>query len=526
MVERLTVKVERFGPAPPLVKRAGQQLLRHAAVREALGASRHRLLAVRLLDPPRKTRQAKEPSRVRATIYDYGRDRTIVAEADLGELEKVQVTESARQPLASPDEFEAAVAVVKNDPKLGKAISSGKLVPYPPMPPLVHTELPEGNFERTVTVGLLPPGGGRAHEIVGVNLARREVTRFDGGAPARSLAAAGICGVPVASDQPTARRGAAGQAWVTVRRGRTVLWKFLVVRPAASSGRDGSGVELRYVDYRGRRVLHQAHVPILNVRYDRDACGPYRDWQWQEGMIQARGRTVAPGIRLCSTPAQTIMQSHTDTGSFLGVGIYVAGQEVVLVSELEAGWYRYVSEWRLHADGTIRPRFGFGATSSSCVCQKHHHHVYWRLDFDIGTAAKNRVREFNDPPVNADAPHWLPIRFETKRLRSAGQKRRWRVENAAGKAYAILPGANDRTAKGDPYAKGDFWVLRYRPGQIDDYPITSTEAELDKLMNRESVFDQDVVVWYGAHFTHDVRGDDHHSGVGHVIGPDLVPVNW
>jgi hypothetical protein len=154
-----------------------------------------------------------------------------------------------------------------------------------------------------------------------------------------------------------------------VKRGNTVLWRFLVVRPAASSGRDGSGIELRYVDYRGRRVLHQAHVPILNVRYGNDACGPYRDWQWQEGKIRAPGRNVAPGFRLCSAPAQTIMQSHTDTGDFLGVGIYVAGDEVVLVSELEAGWYRYVSEWRLDADGTIRPRFGFAAVSSSCVCR-------------------------------------------------------------------------------------------------------------------------------------------------------------
>jgi len=38
--------------------------------------------------------------------------------------------------------------------------------------------------------------------------------------------------------------------------------------------------------------------------------------------------------------------------------VYVQGQEVVLVSEMEAGWYRYVSQWRLHTDGTIRPRFG------------------------------------------------------------------------------------------------------------------------------------------------------------------------
>jgi len=34
----------------------------------------------------------------------------------------------------------------------------------------------------------------------------------------------------------------------------------------------------------------------------------------------------------------------------------------VLVSEMSAGWYRYVSEWRFHADGTIQPRFWDGSS--------------------------------------------------------------------------------------------------------------------------------------------------------------------
>ena len=83
-------------------------------------------------------------------------------------------------------------------------------------------------------------------------------------------------------------------------------------------GTSGSGVELRYVDYRGKRVLYQAHVPILNVRYDKDACGPYRDWQYEEGMIQAAGTKVAPGFLLCPTPAKTILDTGSDTGTFLG----------------------------------------------------------------------------------------------------------------------------------------------------------------------------------------------------------------
>ncbi len=60
--------------------------------------------------------------------------------------------------------------------------------------------------------------------------------------------------------QATANKGDAGQVWITVTQGGTVLWKFLAVRPAASSGTRGSGVELRFVDYRGKRVLYRAHV--------------------------------------------------------------------------------------------------------------------------------------------------------------------------------------------------------------------------------------------------------------------------
>ena len=80
-------------------------------------------------------------------------------------------------------------------------------------------------------------------------------------------------------------------------------------------------------------------------------------------MIEANGNDVAAGFRLCPAPAKTVLDSGNDQGNFLGVAVYVDGaqEEVVLVSEMEAGWYRYISEWRLHVNGTIKPRFGFAA---------------------------------------------------------------------------------------------------------------------------------------------------------------------
>jgi Cu2+-containing amine oxidase len=265
-------------------------------------------------------------------------------------------------------------------------------------------------------------------------------------------------------------------------------------------------------------------VPILNVRYDGNACGPFRDWQNEESRFQADGAAVAPGFRLCDDPATTILETDRDRGNFAGVAVFVDGDEVELVSELEAGWYRYVSRWRLHADGTIRARFGFGAVRNSCVCEVHHHHAYWRLDFDIAGAGDDTVLEHNDPPLPGHDDNWHTLRHEVRRKRNPGRKRRWRVKNrGSGEGYTLVPGANDGEA--DAYGVGDFWALRRRPGQIDDYPIDDTRARIDRFVNRESIVGTDVVVWYVGHFSHDVA-HDHSGGGGHIVGPTLRPDRW
>jgi hypothetical protein len=82
--------------------------------------------------------------------------------------------------------------------------------------------------------------------------------------------------------------------------------------------------ELRFVGYRGKRVLCRAHVLILNITHDNDACGPYRDRQDLEGMFQATGWDPVSGFQLCPTPTRTILDSGSHTENFRGIGI--AGQ--------------------------------------------------------------------------------------------------------------------------------------------------------------------------------------------------------
>ena len=236
-------------------------------------------------------------------------------------------------------------------------------------------------------------------------------------------------------------------------------------------------------------------------------------------MIDATGADVGPGFRLCPAPAQTILDTGQDAGNFLGVAIYVKGQEVVLVSEMQAGWYRYVSEWR--CTRTARSARASASGPRQLVrLHEHYHHAYWRLDFDLRTAGNNIVREFNDPPLSGGTK-WHTKRFETQRPRSPARKRRWRVQNTAtGEAYDVVPGASDGVATSSPdwpFPQGDVWLVRYRGTEIDT-GVAATgppyEANIGNFVNGESIEDTDVVVWYGAHATHDVS----HEPAGH-FGP-------
>jgi len=534
----LSVKIVPFGPSQNVIDRISAGLMRNPTVQKYLGDARYRLLYFELVDSDAENnnkgkRKPLPLDRFRATMFDYTNNRTIFVDGSLNEPRRVKITESGIQPLPTNDEFNEAVKILTdNDKEIASAIREEQLHPYQTIPPLINTELPDGTIERTIAVELMPStaNGKEAlvvedrhqHEIVGVNMIRKEVIRFPN--KASSMDCIQRCGPPNAG-QPTTVRGTAGQVWVTISLDSTVLWRFLAIRPSASSGNMGSGIELRSVDYKGKRVLNRAHVPILNVKYDGDACscGPYRDWQFQEGMIQADGSDVAPGFRRCPTPATTILDTGSDTGNFLGVAIYDQGPEVVLVSEMEAGWYRYISEWRFHDDGTIRPRFGFTAREHPCVCHVHHHHVYWRFDFDIGTPGNNRVREFNASRIG---PIWRNINFETQRSRSPSTKRKWRVENiSTGEGYDIIPGPTDGVATSSPdwpFPRGDLWILRYHGTPENDDGHRSVgppcEADLHLFLNDEPINDSDVVIWYSGHFTHNFA----HTR-GHKLGPDLKP---
>lgn len=541
--KRLVITAKPWGPTQADVDAARQRAASSESVRRELNGSNYREVGFEYLNDNTevKGQASRPPTRFRVTYYNYSTDRTLHAEGNFAGTEPISARWVNEVPGVGEPEISAAYALMDRLPEFASKRQAGQIEFYEAMPPTTVV-----NGERLVNIGIISPTTGD-NQIVGVSFKNGNIVRYTDNAPPTSAARPEACGVPN-SGQGSTGNGVAGQATLTVNDTLgNPLWEMLVVRPSASSGRnfERSGLEIRDVKYKGKMVLKRGHAPILNVQYT-SGCGPFRDWQYSEGFFNAPdtgAQNPAPGIRILAAgqTASTVVETRNDTGNFQGVAIYTQntenGQEVVLVTEMNAGWYRYIMEWRLGTDGTIRPRYGFGSIVDSCVCIQRSHHVYWRFDFDVVNAS-NKVFL-----MDRGRRYQKLVETEADFFRKPQTSRMLMIQNSTGnEAYQLVPGTNDGAVANsdgvltDAFGAGDFWIMQYKstsgiPGELDDqdgplYP----GAYLAPWVNGESTVDQDVVVWYAAH---QVRVDDLSradapqviNGV-HVVGPTLRPVRW
>ena len=541
--KKLNIKVTPWGPSQAEVDAARQRVRTSEVVQRELNGAKFREVGFEYLyvESEAKNQASRPPTRFRIVYYNYSTDLALMAESNFAATEPVTAHWENVVPGVGGDELSAAYQIAAQDAGVAKMRKGGAAEFYAAMPPTTVI-----NGERLVNVGIIDQNTG-ANTIVGVSFKNNSVHRYENNAPPSSAATPDACGIANAGQSPTGQ-GIAGQATLTVSdTGGNPIWEMLIVRPSASSGAnfERSGLEIRDVRYKGKSVLKRGHVPILNVKYN-GGCGPFRDWQYSEGYFNAPdagANDLAPGIRLLAPGqvATTSVETRNDTGNFRGVAIYVQdvglGQEVVMVTEMEAGWYRYIMEWRFAPDGTIRPRFGFASTVDSCVCIQRTHHVYWRLDFDVAGPTNraylmDRGRRYQQLIQTESA---LFKRTQTSRsimIQSAGRD----------EAYQIVPGTNDGKVLDDlgnmvdTFGAGDFWLMRFKgtadsPLELDDenggvYPA----ANLAPWVNGEGLVDQDLVVWYAAHQT---RQDDSSRLAApqvitgqHIVGPVLRPIRW
>lgn len=546
----LTINAVPWGPGVAEIQSAKQRV--DAAVSDQLKGTKYRRVAFEYLNDGRgqKSQASLPPTRFRAIYYNYSDDIAVFAEGDFAGRETISTRIGSANPGVSEEEIADAFAFVKRTQIFANMSSGGTRTElYEPMPPTTIV-----NGERLVNIGIRNFTT-EENRIIGVSFKNNSVHEYDGNAPPTSAATPDACGI-ANSNQPPSSIGTGGQFTLTVNEAgqSSPLWEMIVIRPSSSSGAqfERSGLEVRDVKYRGKSVLKRGHVPVLNVRYT-SGCGPFRDWQYSENHFQIPTTGVSfpgstPGtsdfgFAVINSPgiATTSVETGNDTGNFRGVAIYTQdvgnGPEAVLVTEMSAGWYRYIMEWRFATDGTIRPRYGFASVADTCVCRERIHHVYWRFDFDVVNPT-NKIYQ-----MDRGRKFLKLIETESALFKDTQKTRSLLIQNANGdEAYQLMPGTNDGRVLDDlgtlidSYGVGDFWLMRFKgtanaPDELDD-PNTSTAANFAPWINSEGMVDQDLVVWYAAHqrrIDQASRPSEDAPDVitgNHIVGPTLRPIRW
>jgi hypothetical protein len=513
----VTIELLPVGPDPVETETFSQALdARPEVIAEGKG---HRVRQLRFELLPDPATGDPISSRFIAVYYDYDDNRAFSVQGDMSAPATLTLAPSPEQLPPSLDEREEARRIALADPQIAADHAAGRIELFDAMPPTIDNEA----GHRMIALGIRPTNTTETGEIAGVDLTTRQLVHLPGNRPSNSKVGGFVCNPPPYANQGGPGRGTPGWARVRLVQSGVEIWSMLVRRPSSSGGTSGSGVELGDVRYMGKTMLSRANVPILNVLYDGNACGPYRDWQYEENPFTI-GNTLAqlgPGIRVVDW-AKTMRETRDDTGNFTGVALYWddVHQQAVIISELTAGWYRYMSEWRFGLDGTITPRWGFDAVQNWCTCQTHTHHAYWRLDLQLGNGA-NQFEQIDDASAA-----WAPINTEGKRTRDDAAGRHWRVRDpATGDSVLIRPSGPEDAP--DAYGIADAWFLAAHPNEVDDagqptpYP---TAAGLDAFLNNESVANQDVVLWWGGHFVHN---DANPAGnQTHTVQLTLTPETW
>lgn len=475
--------------------------------------------------------RAGDPTRFDATIYDYASEKGFELVLDTSGNE-IGRTALMVQPAMSLDELRDAVAIVERSSVWSGDIASGAVQIYDAMPAITVG----ADGRRLINVGVMRQimdkevhgeGGGEhfadgpdlaENEIVSVHIRSGDIVRHAAGAPQSSLATLFACG-PSSGGGGTIG-SCTPSSYHVVWPAASPVWKFDVWHPNCTNAiqGDGTGLSLQNVYYNDHLVIKQADVPVLNVLYDGNACGPYRDWLDSEDSMSATGVDVpgtGSGFRVTTgnPPPTTFCETGIDAGNFKGVAIHDEGASLLLRTETNAGWYRYVMEWRLWMDGTIEPIFGFGATSNSCTCNPHFHHAYWRFEFALDGDATNQSTGIAtlERVVSGTTDQWTPVTSEAKFTRPVVNPELdwWRIKNpVTGLTYILKPGATDSSAQGNAYAKGDYWALAYNTGQIND-PNSDTSINADSWINGEAIgTTKRLVLWYRAGYYHSVPGGD------------------
>lgn len=257
--------------------------------------------------------------------------------------------------------------------------------------------------------------------------------------------------------------------------------------------KDDAGLGLRSVRYQNEQILYKVSMPVIRVKYNGDACGPYADRiSW--------GSLV--GISWCGNN-KVCQQTYSAGGrDWLEFGVLA-----------EIGEYRIYQVYYLTNDGWINAALH----SKGLQCEvTHQHHPYWRMDFDINDAANDQIFVFANNRGNEGWGNgWHKYTQEQQDIKNPPVNQSWFVrDNPTGHGVGIIPGSNDGVF--DTFAAIDIATRRYHYDEDESWQFGAA-GEVG-YNNGEDIQEKDDIFWYIAHLHH---MSSQGAGVWHSAGPWL-----
>lgn len=314
---------------------------------------------------------------------------------------------------------------------------------------------------------------------------------------------------------------------------------------------EGSGLEVWFADFMGRRVLWRGSQPFAIVPYHRPVSEPGPpEHTYKDGISPMCDGAPFTALKHWAPNSIEPWQNYPAWNAAKDTEAVVVDQEpasgfdpahLVISAKFGCGWYQYVHRWEFTEDGAIHPQVAMGGALNPYAMDKAHvHNMYFRIDLDIDGWPADLCEEFShDGFIDPGGDVWKLVTDQGKHLADPSTSRKWRVRdalstNALGQHRGYEIEVPQTAAPDGKYSTGDVWVTVYRGDatqQAEDVGGDCTDSALENeyaVGPLDTNNGEDIVLWVVVRAHHEPR----HKGEESVYLPyhyeefAIVPRNF
>lgn len=291
---------------------------------------------------------------------------------------------------------------------------------------------------------------------------------------------------------------------------------------------DGSGLEVWFADFHGRRVLWRGSQPFAIVPYHRPVSEPPPPAHtYKDGINPQCGGVAFRALKHTAPNSIAPWKDHSFDAAIDTEAVVVDVEpetdftpgSLVITAKFQCGWYQYVHRWEFEGDGVIHPSLGMGGALNPNLDAKpkaHVHHMYFRIDLDIDGFRSDVFEVFDHSTfVDPGGDGWQVIDKQGKFLANAATARKFRLRDLAStselgdkRGYEVEV---SQSAGTDDHSTGDVWATIYRGDSVEqgeEVGIGCNDTALETQYAQgplDTVNGSDVVLWVVARHHHEPR---------------------